>query len=109
MTTAAHRQCWECGEYAPAGVCVRPHPGYSKFEAIRRGFVSVDYSAHLRAPASVTHGPRYRRGVPREPLTCRQCGATIEGRYRPPTEQGLNAFCSRSHAAAYHYQERIQA
>lgn len=33
-------RCWECHAYAPAGVCLGPHPRYSHPRATKRGMVA---------------------------------------------------------------------
>lgn len=33
--------CWECGQLAPSGVCLGPHPGYSPERAAARGWVAA--------------------------------------------------------------------
>lgn len=40
-------RCWECHEYAPGGVCTRPHPGFDLRQAVSGGHVVVPVSSPL--------------------------------------------------------------
>lgn len=58
-------RCWQCGRYAPGGVCVGPHPGFRMSTALAHGNVTGVQAGEVYDGANELAVDYYRRNAER--------------------------------------------